>query len=82
MKADRDQRVEQILAVADRIKPMLHGLGPDVQGAVLCELLSYWVAGHEPKMRKPVLKHFLSVLRELVEVNEQILFGDLWKERQ
>lgn len=33
------------LELAERIKPMLAGQGPEVQGAALAELVSIWITG-------------------------------------
>lgn len=55
---------------------MLHGLGSEIQGAVLLELTSVWLVGHLPSIREEVLQHWLQTLRPMIEVNEKILFGD------
>lgn len=39
-------RSEEILELAERIKPILAGKDPHIQEAVLAELLSIWLAGH------------------------------------
>jgi hypothetical protein len=58
------------------IGPMLHGQGPDVQGAALCDLLAMWLAGHHPDVRAVVLGQFLHTMMQLIAVNEKIIFGD------
>jgi len=37
---------ERILAISAGIRPKLAGLPPDIQGGVLADLLSTWLAGH------------------------------------
>jgi hypothetical protein len=67
-----------VLTVVDRIKPLLAGLGPLLQGAVLCELTSLWVAGHEPSMREIVLRLHIRTVRKLTKVNAR----EVWKDQQ
>jgi hypothetical protein len=62
---------EEALAVADRIKPILAGLHPSLQGAALAELLSIWIAGHVAdtdkatcKLRKEMLDLHIAQVRE------------------
>ena len=60
------------LVIADQIKPMLHGLGPEVQGAILAELVSIWLTGHAPDIRRIVLTQWLGIVVELTAVNERM----------
>ena len=64
------------LEIIAEIKPILKGEEPGVQGAVLAELLSLWLAGWAPQLRKEVLDFHLEEVRELTKLNEKILFGD------
>jgi hypothetical protein len=58
------------------IGPMLHGQGPDVQGAALCDLCAIWLAGHHPDVRAAVLAEFMVTLVRLAAVNEKLIFGE------
>jgi hypothetical protein len=75
-----DHNVEELAhrsqALVRLIGPMLHGQGPDVQGAALCDLCAMWLAGHHPDVRAAVLSHFLQTLIKLMVINEKQMFGD------
>jgi len=81
MNARRDAK--KVLAVGDKIAALLSGLGPEVQGAILAEMVSRWLAGHmvidEPnsveveKMRKDVLVEWLKLVFKMTPANEAML---------
>lgn len=58
------------------IHPMLAGEGPDVQGACLADLVATWLAGHPPVAREELLQLHVDKVRELIPVNEKIMFGE------
>ena len=58
------------------IMPILAYEGPDVQSATLADLLAIWVAGHAPALREEILAMHIQFVRELIPVNEEILFGE------
>jgi len=61
---------ETFVDIVDRIKPILAGNDPGVQGAVLAELLSLWLAGHSPpEVREVLLKNHVDTVRELTGIN-------------
>jgi hypothetical protein len=64
-------RTEEVLW---SIMPILHGEGPEVQGAVLVELLAMYLAGHigpdATEMREWQIKTMLKSVRELVPLFE------------
>ena len=57
-----------------KIMKHLHGKGPELQGAALCDLLAMFIAGHHPSLREFALNHFVNTVRALVPVNEAALF--------
>lgn len=57
--------------IADMIKPMLAGLGPDVQGAILVELVSIYFAGMHPLLREQQLKLWTSAMHDMIEINAE-----------
>ena len=63
-------------AIVDFIKPHLAGHLPEIQGAVLADLLAIWLAGHAPGIREEILALHLDAVRDLIPVNEKILFGE------
>ena len=40
------EQVDKVKMLTDQISPILHGHKPEIQGAVLAELLATWLAGH------------------------------------
>jgi hypothetical protein len=78
-----DDDTAMVMARVNNIRPMLAGLRPEVQGAVLCDLLAMWLAGHiDPssarrtkKFRERLLRIHVTKVRELISVNEQILMA-------
>ena len=58
------------------IEPILHGNGPDVQGAVLADLLAIYLAGFPQQARKRILEAHIFGMYPLIAVNEKILFGE------
>lgn len=62
------------LDLAEKIKPILGGRGPEVQGAVLAELVSLWAVGHHPAIREQIVTDWLRAVHDLMALND-----DLWK---
>lgn len=79
-----DPRVDRVEAVSNLIKPYLAGLGAEVQGAVLADLVAIHLAGHiavgDPteteRLRAELLSVFLDAVRDLVVVHEKRIHGD------
>jgi hypothetical protein len=65
------KRTDEVL---QSIMPILHNEGPEVQGAVLIELLAMYLAGHigpgAEEMREWQIKTMLESVRELVPLFE------------
>lgn len=67
----------EALQLAGQIKPILGGHRPEIQGAVLAELLSIFLAGHfvpgdeaeTLKLRAKVLSLHYRLVLELTEIN-------------
>jgi hypothetical protein len=70
-------RTREVAAIIDRIRPLLAGHSPEVQGAVLADLLAIWLAGHHVAgdedatrtMREELLAFHLTQVRQLTTVN-------------
>jgi hypothetical protein len=72
-----------IIEVSDSIAEHLAGMGPEVQGAILAELFSRWLAGHmlpdEPgaveveKMRDEIVGKWLKLVFEMTPANEAMI---------
>lgn len=65
-----------IVAISQRIKPILAGSGSGVQGGVLADLVSLWLAGHHPDLREGMLIEFVRLTRELIPPSEKEIFGE------
>jgi len=59
------------LRLSNEIKPMLAGKGPDIQGAVLADLVSIYFAGHPEFIREKVIRMWMETMRELIPAIEQ-----------
>lgn len=67
----------EVEAVTKAIKPLLAGRGAEVQGAVLADLLAYWLAGHAPQLRESMLELHIEAVKAYTPINEDELFGSL-----
>jgi hypothetical protein len=57
------------------IRPHLGGVRPDVQGAILAQLVALWLAGHvstdpglQDKVREDMLEQLVATARQLIPV--------------
>jgi hypothetical protein len=60
--------LQTIIERADKIRPLLAGLGPRVQSAILAELTATWLCGTrgDPGVTELLFKLWISTVRELV----------------
>lgn len=75
------RRAERIALRIGRL--YLTGLGPEVQGAVLADLVATWLAGHMPmsederpsvdKIRKELFDDWCTVMWQCVPINEDMI---------
>lgn len=63
----------EVLALVDRIKPILADKSPELQGAVIIELTSLWLAGHPKDVREDLLEINNFAIRGLTQVNARML---------
>lgn len=70
---DLDAYAKQVERLVWRISRILRGQGREVQGAVVCDLASMWIAGHAPEDREAVLQHHLQGIRSLLEINARMV---------
>jgi hypothetical protein len=71
-----DQAARMVAQMTDRMKDMLAGFPPDVQGAILADLTAIWLAGHAPAIRRELYYEHARLIWPLVEANEKLIFGD------
>jgi hypothetical protein len=74
---DKLREAESIsLELRPIVFPKLRGKDPEVQGAVLADLVSVWLAGHHPELRDEVLRMHTALVRELIPISDREMFGD------
>ena len=66
---------ELIREAVEKIRPILVGLGPTIQGGVLADVQAIWLASHPPVARADALEVLLDTVRRLVPENERAIFG-------
>jgi hypothetical protein len=78
----------------DQIGPILHGLGPEVQSAILADLVASWLAGHlvfhpstsevhreqTESARGLLLAGWLELVHDLVPVNQERILRKVRKD--
>lgn len=60
-------------ALINAIGRLLHGKGEDLQRAVLTDIVSRWIMGHHPSLRRQALATHVQAVRDLIELNEEAL---------
>jgi hypothetical protein len=72
MPNENSHLVKQICAA---VSPLLRGFAPEIQGAVLAELTSMWLAGHmgpgADRVREELLELHIATIRDLIPENER-----------
>jgi hypothetical protein len=69
------RKIAEAEKVSKVIQPMLKGRSPEVQGAVLADLLSIFLAGHAPQLREEILTLHIDMVRKLIPESELEIFG-------
>jgi hypothetical protein len=65
----REPDPARVFELIDRIRPILAGNHPAVQGAVLADLLAMWLAGHPAELREALLALHVDKALQLVPIN-------------
>jgi hypothetical protein len=60
-------------ALINAIGRLLQGKGADLQRAVLTDIVSRWIMGHHPSLRRQALAAHVQAVRDLIELNEEAL---------
>ena len=70
---------KEVERIVNAIKPLLAGHPPEVQGAVLADLLAMFLAGHvgpdADTVREDLLWFHIDLVRQLIPVNEKLQAG-------
>jgi hypothetical protein len=69
-----DPRTRAIELLSMKIRPLLSGIPPEVQGGVLADLVSVFIVGHHPHLREAMLEMHVDLVRELIPETEKELF--------
>jgi hypothetical protein len=77
------EAADRAAEVSAQIEPLLAGLGPDVQGAILANLTAMWIAGHMAEdhddhertaaVRMKILRLHMEAVRSLIAPSEREL---------
>lgn len=79
---DPDRAATEAMKVAGIIgQDFLHGRGPELQGAILAELVGMWLAGHAPDLREHAKAMWDNVVDDLTRVNSNKLWGTPMEKR-
>jgi hypothetical protein len=62
---------DDVMRISMAIRPLLGGHSPEVQGAVLGDLVSLFIAGHHPQLRDMVLDQHIQLVRNLIPESEK-----------
>lgn len=71
---------QDTIDLVEKIRPLLAGHDPRIQGAALADLLAIWLAGHviaTPEDRDALLALHIEYVRQLVPINQAILAKQL-----
>lgn len=70
----------EVAPLVNQIRKILAGKRPELQGAVLADLLALWLAGHsvgnpvhDDTLREDLLANHLTIVRQLVPINVQLI---------
>ena len=74
MSSTRDELFDEIGPLIEQISILLHGRGPELQGAALADLVAMLFAGHHPALRDEFIDNWVKCMRDLIPVNEAIIF--------
>ena len=70
------EAAEKVERIARAIKPHLAGISPEMQSAVLADLMAMYLAGHPDFVRQNLMRLFVDLVWKLMPVNEKLIFGD------
>lgn len=68
------KQMREIAELVDQVGWLLHGKGPELQGAALADLVAMYFAGHHPALRQEAIDEWRKCMLDLIPVNEAILF--------
>ena len=66
-------KTQAALELMENCRALLRGKEPDVQAAVLAELVSIFLVGHPPEYREEALARHVETVRKYIEINAAAL---------
>lgn len=83
-----EQQAHEAEELVEQIEPLLAGHAPQVQSAVLADLLATWLAGHfdhrgkkeTTKLRRLLLDLHIAFVKKLIRTNEAIILARVREE--
>src|SRR5262249_60406674 len=69
------QFAERAMTISQEMQPYLAELDPGLQGTIILDLLSLWLAGWPQKDRKEMLDQLVAALPDMIEARETEMFG-------
>ena len=71
------EQAHEAVALYKKIRPLLAGVDPGIQGATLGQMVAMFIAGHRPELRRTQYKMMCDLIRTLVpsEVEAMIEMG-------
>jgi MoxR-like ATPase len=92
-KDQAEEQAEEVVELVEQIRPLLAGRSPEVQSAVLADLLALWLAGHQAldaagataidKVRAQLLQNHMELVLSLIPINEKEILAcvePLWRQ--
>lgn len=77
MTGERKDFIRIAHDTVERIKPILAGIRPDIQGAVIGDLFAIYLAGHvgpgQDDIRDEIIGHWIELVRSMVPIYQEQL---------
>jgi hypothetical protein len=73
---DPRRMMKAVKRLARRMEPLLASKPPELQGAVLADLVATWLVSFPNQMRADLLAMHMRYVIEFIPVNEHIAYGD------
>jgi hypothetical protein len=78
--SDTAKQASEVMQIVRLIRPLLKGRDPEVQGAILADLLAMWLAGHvnardpedSDRIREAALAIHIEAVRGMIKLNYKI----------
>jgi hypothetical protein len=69
-----DPQLKRVYEITMQCRGHLRGNEPEIQGAVLADLVATFLAGHAPALRDAAYERLVEWIQPLVQVNEALMF--------